>query len=263
MPRWVKKYDTENGSSGRTGLGREVAGSLFITGAGGFIGRRLLGRLSSRKYENLYCLTRSTRTASTLNDHQNVKWLVGDIFDSSVYGACLEHADAVVHLAATTGKAGRDQYFKVNSVGTQHLLAQCRQYGVKNFLYVSSIVVKYLNKSRYYYAQSKEEAEKAVVESGLNYTIVRPTIVLGKDSSGWKSLSKLARLPLPVVLGDGSARIQPIDVDDLAEGLLSVVEHQDFGNKTYDLGGPDIISVEGFVRKVHRAYYGKESGLKW
>jgi len=175
-----------------------------------------------------------------------------------VYGSCLENCNAVIHLAAATGKARPDQYFNVNCNGTRHLLMQCKQRGVKKFLYASSIVVKYRDNSHYYYAQSKREAEVAVKESGLNYTIVRPTIVLGKESPGWKSLSMLARLSVVPLLGDGSVRIQPIAVDEVADAIISIVQEADSRNDIFDLGGPEILSIEDFLRRVHRLYRSAE-----
>src|SRR5262249_28211951 len=154
-------------------------------GASGFIGRRLLERLDPEEYDSIYCLTRSEFAARNLGNQKRFHWLVGSIFDSDVYGRCLDSSDIVIHLAATTGKARPEEYFRVNAIGTRYLVEQCKRRGVKNFLLVSTIAVKYRNKSDYPYAQSKQEAEEAVKQSGLNYAIVRPTIVLGKESPGW------------------------------------------------------------------------------
>src|SRR5262249_41416469 len=110
------------------------------------------------------------------------------------------------------------------------------------------------DKSYYHYARSKLEGEEIVRTSGLNYTIVRPTIVLGKESSGWKALSRLGRLHWMPVVGDGTARIQPIDVDDLVDSMISIIDEQDFHDESFDLGGPEALSVEDFLKKVHRLY---------
>lgn len=188
------------------------------------------------------------------NPATNLTWLEGGLFDSDRYEHCLNSNVAVVHLAASTGKAPAEQYFSVNRDGTQHLLMRCRERQVRKFLHVSSIAANYRDKSHYYYAQSKLEAEEIVRKSGLAYAIVRPTIVLGRESSGWKSLARLARLPWVPVFGDGSARIQPIDVDDLVDAMIAVIEEQEFHNETFDLGGPNVLTIEEFLKKVHRLY---------
>ena len=231
-----------------------MSGSLFVTGASGFIGRTLLKRLNPRSYERIYCLTRSESPNLTTIEQQNITWLQGSLFDSDSYEHCLDSSVVVVHLAAATGKAPAEQYFSVNCEGTQHLVARCRERQVNNFLYVSSIAANYRDKSHYHYAQSKLEGEEIVKKSGIGYAIVRPTIVLGRESLGWRSLARLARLSWVPVFGDGSARIQPIDVDDLVDAMIAVIDGQEFNNESFDVGGPDVLSIEEFLRKVHRLY---------
>ena len=230
-----------------------MAGSLFITGASGFVGRRLVARLHSGAYDHIYCLSRESMNAGTIRA-TNLTWLEGGLFDSDRYAGCLNSNVTVVHLAATTGKAPAEQYFSVNRDGTQHLITRCRERHVMKFLHVSSIAASYRDKSQYHYAQSKLESEEIIRKSGLGYAIVRPTIVLGRESSGWKSLARLARLPWVPVFGNGSARIQPIEVDDLVDAIIMLVEEQEFNNESFDLGGPDVITIEEFLKKVHRLY---------
>jgi NADH dehydrogenase len=231
-----------------------AASSLFITGASGFIGRHLLARLNHQRYDHIFCLTRNEGTKPNSVQKNNVSWVKGSLFDSERYDGCLDSGAVVVHLAAATGKAQARQYFSVNCDGTRHLLARCRQRQVRYLLYVSSIAANYRDKSRYYYAQSKLESEKIVRESSLSYTIVRPTIVLGKESSGWNGLSRLARLTWVPLIGNGTARIQPIDVDDLVDAMISIIDDQDFHDESFDLGGPQALSIEEFLKKVHRLY---------
>jgi NADH dehydrogenase len=180
--------------------------------------------------------------------------LEGSLFDADRYQHCLDSSVVVIHLAAATGKAPVQQYFSINREGTKHLLMRCRERRVKNFLHVSTIAASYQDKSHCYYAQSKLEAEEVVRKSGVEYAIVRPTIVLGRESAGWKSLERLARLPWVPVFGNGSARIQPIDVDDLVEAMITVIDEQEFHNESFDLGGPDVVTIEGFLKRIHRLY---------
>ena len=129
---------------------------------------------------------------------------------------------------------------------------------MKNFLYISSIAVKFKEISQYYYAQSKKQGEDAVRSSGLNYVIVRPAIVIGKESPILKSLGKLAKAPVIPIFGDGTAKIQPIYIDDLNDCLLSIINEKFFSNETFDLGGPETITIENFLKKIHQIYYKKD-----
>ena len=238
-----------------------MARSLFITGASGFIGRHLLARLAPRRYERIFCLTRRASAVPGLVDHPNVTWLTGSLFDSDRYRNCLDASVTVIHLAAATGKALPREYYSVNRDGTRRLLECCRERRVRNFLHVSSIAANYRDKAHYDYAQSKLESEEIVAKSGLSYTILRPTIVAGQDSTGWKTLARLAQMRLVPVFGDGSARIQPIDVDDLADAMISIIDREDFRNESFDIGGPDVLTMEELLRKMHRLNNGDEAKI--
>jgi len=234
--------------------------SLFITGASGFIGRRLIAQLDPARYREVICLSRTGKSEEFAPD-QRVRMLKGDLNEPESYSAALSSCRAVVHLAARTGKAAPEEYFRINARGTAELVEQCERSGVENFLYVSTIAVKYPDKSRYYYAQSKEKGEQAVRQSRLRHLIVRPTIVIGPGGGLWQALSKLARVPVLLMLGDGKTLIQPIAVDDLAACLRMILEENLFTNEVVELGGPEAISFERFLKKIHGCYYGKEPAV--
>ncbi len=232
--------------------------SLFITGATGFIGRSLVSQLDPARYQNICCLSRKHSGAAR---HPNVQMIKGSLSEPGTYARALASCRTVIHLAAATGKAAADEYFEVNARGTKLLIEQCERSGVENFLYVSTIAVKYPNKDRYYYAQSKELAEQSVRESRLRYLIVRPTIVIGPDGGPWPALSKLARGPFVALPGDGKTRMQPIALEDLIACLRTILAENLFTNEVVELGGPEAITCEQFLKKIHARYRGKEPAV--
>lgn len=234
-------------------------GGLLITGFTGFIGRHLVKRLDSSKYDQVYCLSRHARPTATSLSHRAIFQVIpGTILNPKDYASHLGSVDTVIHLAAATGKRPAAEYFAVNTEGTRILLEECLRAGVRRFLHVSSIAVKYRDKSRYYYAQSKELAECAVKQWGIAYTIVRPTIVIGADSPIWQSLSRLGRSPITPIFGTGKNLIQPIYIDDLVDCLLLILDQDMFLNDTVELGGPEKITLEEFLAAAHSAYHGKK-----
>src|SRR4029077_17545116 len=149
-------------------------------------------------------------------------------FDLETYEQKMSGTEAIVHLAAVTGKDRRAQYFDVNAECTRALTEMSRRLGISRFLYVSSIAARFPDKNHYYYAQSKEQAEEIVRKSGLRYTIVRPTIVLGQGAQVWEGLSRLARFPVIPIFGDGRTLIQRIWVDDLADFIIDLLKADRF-----------------------------------
>lgn len=162
----------------------------------------------------------------------------------------------VLHLAARTGNASPAEYSKTNVEGTADLLEAAKAQRARGFLYVSSIAASFPDTGGYPYAASKREAEDVVRRSSLRWTIVRPTIVLGQGSPVWRKFSVLAASPLLMIPGDGKARIQPIHVEDLVEVFLRIVAEDRFDGETLEAGGPEVVSIEEFLRRAHRRYKG-------
>ena len=233
--------------------------TLFITGSSGFIGQHILQRLPLNQYEHIYCLDYTqTDQAKELARRENFHFIQGNLLEPATYEKQLSEADTVFHLAAVTGKAKRQEYFTVNTDGTAKLTEKCKELGVKNFLHTSTIAVKYPNVKYYHYAQSKQLAEEIVRNSGLAYTIIRPTIVLAKDASIWQSLRDMASKSVIMIPGKGLVKIQPIYLDDLIDCILYILTEQLFENKALDLGGPDVLTFESFLCKIHRGASRKE-----
>jgi hypothetical protein len=100
-------------------------------------------------------------------------------------------------------------------------------------------------------------AEEYVKASGIPNTILRPTIVIGERSSILYSLSKLGNLPIVPIFGDGSVLIQPIFIEDLISCILNIIENNIFDNETMDIGGPEQVSIESFIKTLLKLSYNK------
>ena len=235
--------------------------SLLITGAGGFLGQHLLKRLDPSKYGKIYCLTRKMENVRLPDPTPgNIRIIEGDLLTPTTYDTVLDQVDTVIHLAAATGKVDPDRYFKVNAYGTMLLLDRCKQEKskVKHFLFVSSIAVSFKNKYRYFYALSKEQAESYVETSGLKYTILRPTMIMGKGSPVFDGLARLAGLPVIPVFGKGKNPVQPILVDDVVKAIIQIENDAQYHGEILELGGPETISIEDFMKRIARKM-GKKS----
>lgn len=237
-----------------TGAGKKA---LFVTGASGFLGSKILEQIEPDDYSKITLLSRKAlQLPPQYAGSDNINVLQAAIHDTEQYASCLDSNTIVLHLAAMTGKAEPRDYYHVNTGGTAELLKASMPVGVAGFLFVSSIAVSFSNREGYHYAESKQQAEQKVRESGLKYTIVRPTIILGKGSPVWDSFSGLSRSSLIVLPGPGKARIQPVYIDDVVKLLLGIVSSGRFMDETLELGGPDVLTMDDFVRRIHRAYRG-------
>jgi nucleoside-diphosphate-sugar epimerase len=216
---------------------------IFLTGSTGFVGSRLLNRLQNAEVKLV--VAELDRTAGA------------DLLEISSYDREIADADTVVHLAAATGKASPSAHNRVNAEGTRILIEHSRRCGVRRFIFASSIAVKFPDIRRYPYARAKLAAEAAVSCSGLDYTIVRPTMIFGKGSPIMESFCRLAVLPVVPIFGTGLTRVQPIYVDDLIECLISLVVQDGLAScETIDLGGPEVIPIELLLVKIRKELTG-------
>jgi NADH dehydrogenase len=231
---------------------------VFVTGGSGFVGRRLIPQLTAANWK-VVALDRSGSIATGPGD--DVVAIRGELTDPATYQDALKGCEAVVHLAASTGRASADEHFRVNAQGTESLVRACLTAGVGQLLFVSSIAVTFPDLRGYHYAEAKKKAEEIVRASGLRYLIVRPTIILGSGAPILASLEKLATLPVAVLPGNGRARVQPVHVDDVAASLTAALGAAPFAADVAALGGPETLSFEDLLRRIRAVRRGASGPL--
>jgi len=251
--------DHEVARTGITGTGKKA---LFVTGASGFLGSKILEQIVPGDYSEITLLSRTAlELPAQYAAATNIAVLQAAIHDTEQYATRLGPNTIVLHLAALTGKAAPRDYYHVNTDGTAELLKAATLAGVAGFLFVSSIAVSFSDREGYHYAESKQQAEQKVRESGLRYTIVRPTIILGEGSPIWDSFCRLSRSSFILLPGSGKVRIQPVYIDDIVKLLLGIVTSGRFLDETLDLGGPEVLTMDDFVRRIHRACRGDQGRI--
>ncbi len=224
---------------------------VLVTGATGFIGQRVVPRLVDLGHD-VTVLVRN-------EDVAGVKSVRGDLERSESYVDALSDIDAVVHLAALTGKAPAARHERVNFEAAAELFERCKVAGIKRFVFASTVAVAYPEKKSYPYARAKESAEKALLQSGLSAVILRPTLVLGPGSPIQEALSKLAGLPVTPLFGNGKTRVQPVHVDDVADAFVRALSEETWVGQTIGIGGPTVLSFDELMNAV-RQNIGKNPG---
>ncbi len=170
----------------------------------------------------------------------------------------LSGIDTLIHAAAQTGKASRASFDAVNHLATRRLLNSAREANVRRVIYVSSIAARSPFSNLYPYARSKIAAEEFLRKLRISSTIVRPTLVLGPGSPIGVSLLKLTGLPVVPLFGGAGARLQPVDVDDLAEYVWKLVDDDGPAasvSSTVEIGGAETVTMrELLMRFCERAH---------
>jgi predicted dehydrogenase/nucleoside-diphosphate-sugar epimerase len=214
---------------------------IYITGANGFIGHNLVEYLS-KKYK-IYALLRKGSLPS-FNLKNNITIVYGDLLDKDSLTKSIPQDSVVIHLAANPYDPVLS--YKVNVGGTRNLVEASIKRNVKHFINISSQSTKIRKKG--VYANTKIESDKIVESSGLNYTILKPSLVYGPGNKGLFSKIKtgLTLIPFVPIFGDGKTLFNPLHVDDLNFLIEKVINDKSAFKKTYDIGSKEKISYNTF-----------------
>ena len=218
---------------------------VFVTGASGFIGRRLIEHLLGRGD----AVVAAVRRPCPDLDPRRLAVVEVRLDDRAALERALAGSDAVVHLAVATGTTSEREAYEVNVVGTEHLLEAAKRAGVKRFVFASTISATRERMGPY--GRTKKIAEERVVASGLPYCIVRPSLVYGGREGLVANLTAYLRgLPVIPVMGDGSIELDPIHVDDVCAAMIEALENDAVLGHTYDLLGPERVTFNQFLDRL-------------
>lgn len=223
--------------------------TVLVTGASGFVGIHTCRELARRGWRVRALVRDSARAARRLASVR-AQIVVGDLRDTTALASALRGADAVVHLAAIAIERPGQSYESVNADATVGLIDAARSAGVGRMVHMSQNGAA--SDSPYRFLRSKGIAEDRVRESGLAWTVFRPSVIFGPEDEFVNVLGRLVRLspiiyPLP---GGGTARFQPVDVDDVARAIGVVLDRPDSEGDTFGLGGPEALTLRQMVRRV-------------
>ncbi len=220
---------------------------ILITGASGAMGCVLVKRLFEKGERIRACILPADPFVARINAYCADIRQADVARKASIAGIC-EGVKTVYHLAAVILARDEGVFERVNTQGTNNLIEEARKAGVEHFIYVSSASVVYPQPTPY--SLSKRKAEELVKNSGLSYTIIRPTLVYGPEGGLEfdKYLHYLEKFPIIPFIGNGKALKRPVYVEDVIDGLVAVHKRTETYAKTYNFSGGEAISMLDFSR---------------
>ena len=226
--------------------------TVFVTGATGFVGRVVVHALRADGVK-VRCLVRRG-SEHDLKGLEAIERVEGDILARQTLDEGMAGCDAVVHLVGIIREhPGRRVTFeRIHVDGTLNVLAAATAANVRRYLHMSALGTSVSARSQYH--QTKWLAEEAVRASALAWTIFRPSVIYGKGDGLVSMLARMVeKLPVVPVVGEGRQRVQPVPVEQVAEGFRRALARPETVKQTYEVGGPDAVSMVDLIDAIGTA----------
>ena len=225
---------------------------IFIAGASGFVGGHLVDHLVKSGRE-VASLARSDKAADALHA-KGCRVIRGDITrPETLKDVFLPGAGAIViHLVGIIEEKGTATYRAIHVEGTRNLVEEAKRAGIRHFFYQSALGADKTSWSGY--LKTKAEAEEIVMQSGIPFTIFRPSLMIGPwDGFTRKMVDVIKLSPVIPLPGEGRAKFQPIYIRDWLQCLDKVIEDPEAHSGIFDIGGPEHLTFREIIEKLATA----------
>jgi len=218
--------------------------TILVTGGSGFVGSYVIPELIDGGHR-VVALVRDDASGGRILRRLDaarrgaVELRRGDVTRPDTLPAALEGIDAIVHLVAIArDRNGGADLRSVNTEGTRNVVEAARTAGVRRLVHQGALGVR--DDPSLQYASSKAKAEALVAVSGLDWTILKPSLMWGPRDGFFNIVADLVRVSPGVVPvpGDGNARFQPLAIADMARIVRATLERPETIGGRYELGGP-------------------------
>ena len=213
---------------------------VVVTGASGFIAKNLRKYLSEKDIE---LVSISRKDFKNFNSETKI---ISKNYKENRLLKKIQNSDVLIHLVGIGKQTVSTDYDVINTDLTRHIVNLSKKAKIKKIIFLSGLGVS-SNTSLGYFI-SKYNAEKQIIDSGLDFTIFRPSYVVGKNDLLSKNLKKQIKSGEIIIPGSGTYSIQPIHVSDVVKILFKSASQLEFNNKIIDLVGPDYVTFEKYVK---------------
>lgn len=230
---------------------------ILLTGANGYIGKRLLPVLVEDGHE-VVCLVRDPRRLKIPEGIRGqVSVIGGDLLDFDSLGEIPADIDTAFYLVHSMSNTAED-FAGMEQQCAENFIRRVRETAVQQIIYLSGIVN---DRDLSTHLQSRQNVENILRSGGTPLTVLRAGIIIGSGSASFEIIRDLVeKLPVMIAPRWVNNRSQPIAIYDVIHYLRRVIGHPQCFNCSFDIGGPDILTykemmlrfakVRGFKRYI-------------
>lgn len=225
---------------------------VTVIGGAGFIGRYIVQELA-RSGARIRVVSRNPDSAlflKPLGGLGQIQLIRGDVRSDTAMTKAFDGASAGINLVGILDEKGGQRFADIQARGAERAARAAAAAGVAAYAQMSAIGADAA--SAIPYARTKGQGEQAVLAALPGATILRPSIVAGPEDQFFNRFATMARLSpaLPVICG--ATRFQPVFVRDVAEAAVAALARPDARGRTYELGGPDILTFRQILTMINR-----------
>jgi uncharacterized protein YbjT (DUF2867 family) len=227
---------------------------ILVTGASGYVGSHIARKLveAGQSVRGLVHNTQRAQSEGRLTG-LDIELVAGDVTRPETLVRAMAGISAVIHTVAVAIEKGNRRYEAINYQGTVNTVEAAKSAGVRRFLNMSQLGAN--SALPYRFLASKGKAQEYVAASGLDWTAFRPSVIWGPEDEFANTFARLVPLtPLIFpIIGDKEAQFQPVWVEDVAACFVSALNDQSTIGKEYELGGPEVLTLEEIERRTLQA----------
>jgi len=231
---------------------------VLVTGANGFIGTHAVRRLLDRGHTVRSLVWPTDQDGnSRLQTEWGADVVTGDFEDPSDAARVLDGMDGVVHLIGSIKKPDTGSFEQMHRAKTEGMVAAAKAAGVRRIVYISAPGASAAARSEY--LRTKFQAEEAIRAGGIEWVVLRCSLVVGRrvgerDSKLVRRYLDMAKTKAKVpVLGSGENELQPVHVANLAEIIEMALTTEGANGRVFGIGGPEILTMNQIVSGILRA----------
>jgi len=217
---------------------------VLVIGATGFVGRQVVASMRERG-RSVRCMARTPEKAGDLV-RDGVTVVQGDMLDQAAVDQAVRGVSAVVVCVHTVSRqraaAKKQGFMDVEAQGLRHVVAACRKSGVTRVLYVTAIgVAEHATSS---WSRGRWLTEQELFDSGLDVTVVRPGMIVGRGGDGFGIVARGATKRFAMAVAGPRQKFRTIAVDDLARDLADLMDLPDAAGKAFEVGSDDVLTMK-------------------
>ncbi len=225
---------------------------VLVAGGTGFIGAAITAALLEQGNE----VTVMSRSRSSNHQFDGADWREGDVTRPETLPGAVVGFDVVVDAVQLPNSPMENPkkgytFERVDFGGTKNLADAAAAVGVKQYIGLSGAGAA--EDAHYHWQRFKWMEEQHIMASGMDYTIFRPTWIFGPGDVSLNRFLNFGKfLPFIPVIGDGKTRVQILYLGDLVAHVVGSLGNDRARNRVFEIGGPDILTMDEIVRTALR-----------